>query len=247
MSARALQDVVVLAHHGCGFVDAVVAGPSITAAERDCFRAIDPRAFRADAERQHRIVSVVIAELPVTCAIVGLDAVYALFHDLEGFGAVVLRRRPLVPTFAARLVVLAGDVARLEGAVARARRRQPRGRGLVRAAGVEVVDVGIGALIAWQADRAALGDDVVAAVVEGVRLPRRDDDQERGFVLIEPGATGAALGACSAALAKLLAALDDPCGDDDVIARACELDCDDDEEARALINDLLVDQLLSRL
>jgi len=246
MSARALQDLVVLAHHGCGFVDAVANGAALTDAERACFAAVDPRAFRGDTERQHRIVAAVIEELPVTCAVAGLDEVYALFHDVEGFGAVVLQRLSLVVRFAERLVPVVGDVARLEGAVARARRRRPRGHGVVRAAGVEVVDVGEHALQHWHADKVGLGDDVVTSIVAGRRLPRVDDDRARIAVLVEPAAGSFALAPCSPSLAALLRGLEQPTDDAAAIRLARALGCDDDDEARALLDDLVGDGLLAR-
>ena len=250
MSARALQDLVVLAHHGCGFVDVVANIAVLTDAERACFAAVDPRAFRGDAERQHRIVAAVIEELPVTCAVAGLDAVYALFHDVEGFGAVVLQRLSLVVRFAERLVPVVGDVARIEGGVARARRRRPqqhRGHCIVRAAGVEVVEVGEYALLYWQSEKASLGDDVVASIVAGRRLPRVDDDDCRAMILVEPANGSFAIAACSAPLAGLLQGLDRPIDDDDAIRLARTLGCDDDGEARVLLQDLQADGLLSRL
>ena len=59
MSARSLQDVVVCAHHGCAFVEAWLADAAITDAERRAFRAVDPRAFRADSERRLRAVTAI--------------------------------------------------------------------------------------------------------------------------------------------------------------------------------------------
>ena len=247
MSARTLQELVVLAHHGCAFVDVILAGDSITAAERACFAAIDPRAFRGDVERQHRLVAAVIEELPVTCAVAGLDAVYALFHDVEGFGAVVRRRLPVVVHFAARLEAVAGDVARIEGGVARARRRRPRGGGFVRAAGVEVIEVGEHAVHHWQQQRASLGDRPIDVVGSGRRLPRDADDRARVQVLIEPSDGSFALANCSAALAGLLRALEAPTSDAHAVAVAREHGCDDDDEARGLLNDLMVDGLLSHV
>ncbi len=247
MSARALQNLVVFAHHGCAFIDSYFASGALTDDERACFRAVDPRAFRSDGERQHRIIAAVIAELPVSCAIAGLDAVYGLFHDVEGFGAVVLRRLPLVVRFAERLEGTVGDMARIEGAIARARRRQPRGIGYVRAAGVEVVDVGEQALRQWQNNTSSLGDDVVGCIVGGQRLPRIGDDLLRVPLLIEPAEGAFAIAGSSPSLSALLRALEAPSDEAGAIIIARQLGCDDDDEARALLNDLLVDGLLARL
>lgn len=244
MSARALQEIVVCAHYGCGFVEAMLATDDVTDAERAAFRAVDPRAFRCDAERQHRAVAVVLEELPVTVAIAGLDAVYALFHDVEGFGAVVRRNLPLVVCFADRLVPLAGDVARLEGAVARARRRRVRGHGIARADGVEVVEVGATSLHAWQQARATLGPAAVDDVGRGRRHTRLPEAAERGFVLVEPSAGSWGMAPCSAPLGRLLQALDVPVDEAAALRIARDQGCDDDDEARALLNDLVGDGLL---
>jgi hypothetical protein len=246
MSARALQEIVVCAHFGCGFVDAMLATDDVTDAERAAFRAVDPRAFRCDAERQHRAIAAVLEELPVTIAIAGLDAAYALFHDVEGFGAVVRRHLPMSVCFAERLVPLAGDAARLEGAVARARRRHGRGLGVARADGVEVVEVGATALVQWQQARVLLGDDGVGAVGRGQRVPRLRDDDERCFVLVEPAAGSWSIAGCSAPLAGLLQALDVAVDEATAVAVAKVHGCDDDDEARALLNDLVADGLLCR-
>lgn len=245
MSARALQELVVFAHFGCGFVDAVLAGPELTDVERRSFRAIDPRAFRTDAERQHRLVGAVVDELPVTVGIAGLAAVYALFHDVEGFGAVVRRRQAAAVVFADRLIALAGDAARLEGAVARARRRRPRGYGIVRAAGVEVVDVDVAALPAWQQARGTA--DVVARVAGGLRLPALPTTGSSGAVLVEPVGAGFGLAPCSAGLAAVLRALEVAVDDAAAIAIARRHGCDDDDEARELLNELVTDGLLARV
>lgn len=244
MSARALQEIVVCAHFGCGFVDAMLATDDVTEAERAAFRAVDPRAFRCDAERQHRAVAAVLEELPVTAAVAGLDAVYALFHDVEGFGAVVRRHLPMSVCFADRLVPLAGDVARLEGAVARARRRRVAGIGIARGNGVEVVEVCAPSLARWQQARATLGDDAVGAVGRGQRVPPLPSSTERAFVLIEPSGTSWGIAPCSAPLGHLLLALDVPVDEATALHIARQQGCDDDDEARALLTDLVNDGLL---
>jgi hypothetical protein len=247
MSARALQEIVVCAHYGCGFVEAMLATDDVTAAERAAFRAVDPRAFRCDAERQHRAVAVVLEELPVTVAIAGLDAVYALFHDVEGFGAVVRRNLSLVVCFADRLVPLAGDAARIEGAVARARRRQVRGPGIARGDGVEVVEVYAAALQAWQQARGALGGQAIDDVGRGRRLQHLPERGERSFMLIEPADGSWGVAPCSAPLGRLLGGLDAPVSAAAAIQSARDEGCDDDDEAQALLNDLVADGLLRRM
>lgn len=246
MSARSLQDVVVCAHHGCAFVEAWLADAAITDAERRAFRAVDPRAFRADNERRHRAVTAIADELPVSIAIAGLPAVYALFDDEGGFGAVVRGRTAMAVQFAACLVPRAGDMARIEGAIARARRaRAPGPAGVVRAAGVEVVEVQPGSLEAHQAARAALGGDPVTEVCGGRRLPAPPEAPGRVWLLVSHAPASTTVATCSEALGRLL----DGCGaeaDDAFVARARTLGCDTDDEARELLADLLADGLLTR-
>ncbi len=243
MSARALQEVVVCAHHGCTFVDALVT-ETLTPAEQAMFRAVDRRAFAADADRRHRAVVAVAEELPVAIGIVGLPAVYALFDDREGFLAVVRGTAPMAVQFARGLEGVAGDAARIEGAVARARRPRRLPAGIVRAEGVEVARVADGALDRYEAVRRTLGEDVVAAVCRGRRLPAIGSGDD-AVVLATRGPAGVDLAGASVALGVLLERCDglDEAG---FIAHARGLGCDDDDDARALLEDLLADGVLVR-
>jgi hypothetical protein len=241
VSARALQDVVVCAHHGCTFVDAL-ARETLSPAEQAMFGAVDRRAFAADADRRHRAVVAVAEEVPVAIAIAGLPAVYALFDDRDIFLAVVRGEAPMAVQFARGLEGVAGDAARIEGAVARARRHRRLVAGIGRADGVEVATVSDGALSRYEAARRALGDDVVAAVCGGRRLPTLGSG-DGAVVLATRGPAGVDLAGCSAALGALL----DRCDgltEADFIAHARALGCDDDDEARALLADLVGDGLL---
>jgi hypothetical protein len=246
MSTRALQDVVVCAHHGCTFVERWL--PELSDAERKAFRAVDPRAFRADSERRLRAVVAIADELPLTIATVGLPAVYALFDDVDAFGAVVRGRVPMAVQFAQCLVPLAGDMARIEGALARARRpRAPMAGRVGRGPGVEVTEVQDGALDHARLGREALGPDPVTAVCGGRRLSPLPHAPQRVWVLVSHGPTGGELATCSAALGRLL----DGCTEDGeteatFVARARTLGCDSDDEARELLGDLLGDGLLQR-
>jgi hypothetical protein len=243
MSARALQHVVVCAHHGCAFVDALVT-ETLTPAEQAMFRAVDRRAFAADPDRRHRVVSAVIDELPVTVAIAGLPAVYALFDDRSCFFPVVQGKAPLAVAFAAALEPLAADAARLEGAIARARRRRRRVRGIRRAEGVEVVCVDDGAVARYQAAREALGDRPLEAIGGGARLAGIGGG-DTAWALATRGPAGVELGGCSAALGQLLQRCDG-FDDDGFVACARALGCDSDDEAAALLADLLADGLVER-
>jgi len=239
-----LQDVVVCAHFGCAFVPALV--ERLSDAERRALLAVDARAFRADADRRHRAVVAIADELPVSIAVAGLDAVYALFDDEGVFGRVVAGADVLAVAFADALVGTVGDAARIEGAVARARRRRRVRRVIARTDGVEAVRVSEGALAAFDALRARLGTDVVAAVCSGARLTTAPGNSNESYVLAtRDPAGGVALGACSSALGALLVGLD---GVDDIAgatALARSLGCDTDAEALELLRELAADGLVS--
>jgi hypothetical protein len=243
MSARALQEVVVCAHHGCTFVDALVT-ETLTPSEQAMFRAVDRRAFAADAHRRHRAVAAVAEELPVSIGIAGLPAVYALFDDRECFLAVVRGAAPLAVQFARSLEGVAGDAARIEGAVARARRPRRLLTGIARAQGVEVAHVADGALDRYETVRRTLGEDVVAAVCGGRRLPAIGSG-DGAVILATRGPAGVDLAGASVALGKLLDRCD---GLDEAafIAHARDLGCDDDDDALALLEDLMADGVLVR-
>jgi hypothetical protein len=243
MSARALQHVVVCAHHGCAFVDALV-DETLTPAEQAMFRAVDRRAFGADGGRRDRIVAAVVDELPVSVAIAGLPAVYALFDDRACFFPVVQGAAPIAVAFAAALEPVATDAARLEGAIARARRRPRRVTGLLRADGVEVACVDDGAIARYQAARAGLGDRPVESVGGGARLAGIGNG-DAAWVLATRGHKGVELGSCSGALGQLLqrcTGIDD----DAFVSCARALGCDTDDEASELLAELLADGLVQR-
>lgn len=243
MNARALQDVVVCAHYGSVLVNELV--EALSPAEQAMFRAVDSRAFAADAERRHRAVAAVATELPVSIAIAGLPAVYALFDAKDGLLAVVRGVAPMAVQFARALEPRAGDAARLEGTIARARRRRRPVAGIARADGVEVTRASTGALGQYQAARISLGDDVVTTVCGGRRLPAFSDGDD-AWVLATRGAAGIDLADCSAALGGLLERCD---GVDEAafIGHARALGCDDDDEARGLLKDLLAEGVLARM
>jgi hypothetical protein len=257
-----LRDVVVCAHYGCTFVADVVASAALTDAERRAFLAVDPRAFQADADRRHRAVVALADELPVSIAVAGLTATYALFDREDVFGAVVRGADAMAVVFAAALegaIEGGGDVARIEGAMAKARRRgQALSRGpqiVARAVGVEVCAVAHDDVIdAYGVALAGLGADtaaIVAAVCGGARVTwPAATSSSPAWILATTGASGVSLARCSPALGAFLGALGDVDGVDGIdlaraIAIATDLGCDDDAEAAALIDGLVDDGLVT--
>lgn len=252
-----LRDVVVCAHYGSTFVNDVVDRSGVLSdAERAAFQRVDPRAFRADAERAHRAVVAIADELPVTIAVAGLDAVYALFHREDAFGAVVRGDVAMAVVFAAHLEAVAGDVARIEGAMATARRRGRGHHQLALAAGVDVVAVDNDDVIdAYAAVRASLGVDATAAAAAVCAGARRSwpaastapgPAPSPAWILVTGAQGAAALSRCSAALGALLAAVGGGVDVDGAVAAARSLGCDDDDEALALVDELVGDGLIVR-
>ena len=109
------------------FVDAVRAGPveGLTEAERALLVQPDPRAWGTDRFRRARAVHALIDEYPVTTAIIGVSAVDAFFSS-PGFAATLALRGSLALDFGDWVLPQTGGVARLEQALARARRAEPR-------------------------------------------------------------------------------------------------------------------------
>jgi hypothetical protein len=208
---------------------------------------VDVRAFQTDPLRKARLLHTLAAEFPVSCAVVGLATAAAFFVD-DDFAQAVLSRQRLVDAFSTHMGPRVGDVARLELAVAAARRRRVRVQagGVLRATGVEVVDVTHGTLVHYAAARAQLGADPVAALVEGATVARAVAHDDSEHVLVTPGAHGAQepdLSLCSMELARLLQFVDVEKPLDAVLACARTLGADagdDLELCRSLRDDGLL-------
>ena len=214
----------------------------LSADERALLAAIDARAFRADEERKARAAAAVVDELPVAVAIAGLPRLFSFFCH-TAFVDVIDQGAALVPAVAAFLAVgPAHDAARIEGAVAQARRRR-RGRGL--AAGVDAAaGLGVGAVVHWSALRAGLGPDVAGSVMRGARarweLPTVGEQEG---VVVDNALVDPRVAACSHELAVLLEAARSE-GRAALLALAVSHGCDD-EEAAGLLSELQRDGLLA--
>jgi hypothetical protein len=216
----------------------------LSADEKALFASVDRRGFHADGERAARAASVVIEELPVAVAVAGVPRLLSFFRD-DAFLRVIVERTPLVVAAAAWLDNVP---ARIEGAVARARRRTVAPDGdVVPAAHVAVTTAPDDAVERWARARAELGAAVVPVVAGGRRGPWAasvDDDGAGVLVSGDPG--NPAVARCALPLARLLARLH--MGVDIAAFRAAARDegCDDDAEADALLADLVADGLLCR-
>jgi hypothetical protein len=220
---------------------------SLSAAEKSLFAQVDRRAFQTDGERAARAVAVVVEELPVAVAVAGLPRVFAFFRD-EALLDVIVGGVPLVVAVAR---FLGNAPARIEGAVARARRRRTAPAGeVVVAPHVASAPVPADAVDRWLAARASLGADVVAVVGGGRRVPWVDatfgDTVDTAGVLVTGTPSSPAVGRCAHALAALLARFEDGGSSEAFRVAARELGCDDDAEADALLADLVADGMVVR-
>ena len=177
--SQALQRVIVRMMVDPAFAAEVHAGralPELSGAERAHLDQVDPRAFGTDPYRRSRLLQACIEELPVAVALL-TDGGRALpradaFFSSPAFHACVQERGVLVFAMGAWLEERVGPLARLELAVARARRRRtPRGEGLCLGPGRWPLVLPEGGLAAWQAVRQVLGPRPVEALVGHVDMP----------------------------------------------------------------------------
>jgi stage V sporulation protein SpoVS len=226
------------------YVARVYAGPvdDLTEPERALLTAVDRRAWGTDRYRRSRGAQALIEEYPVTTAVLGVGGVDAYFSS-AAFARVLSDRGSLALSFGLWAQARgAADVARLERAVALARRAErPDGPGLVTRPGVEPLTLPGGVLDFYAALRRALGPNPVEALAHGrapVPLPAPNGDPDA--LLVERDAAGEVqVGGGSAALVTLLTFTLQPRPRDAVLARARGLGCDPGDDAE------LVDELLS--
>ena len=237
-----LQQAAVLVHFDAVWRDRMLDGGvlALDVEERALLAGVDARAFRADDERAARAVAGLVEEFPVAAAVAGLPCLFALFRS-EAFVDVVCGRVLLVEAAAVALGAPTSIPARIELALARSRRHRTPG-GWCTAAGVGVVDVPVGSLAAFSAARAELGVSPRDGLAAGQRLTWSGAAVAEVETVLITG--GASLALCAEALGRLLEFAATPREGASLRARACELGCDSDDEARALIDDLVADGLL---
>jgi hypothetical protein len=205
----------------------------------------DPRAWKTDPLRATRLLATLLEELPVSCAVVGVDVARGFFAS-KPFQHAILHDRLVVDALGDWLLPRAGSVAQLEQAVAMARRARPRRRlrhagDLARASGVEVVRVPEGTLAFLARSRAALGDTPHEAVAQGARVeaPREPMNGPLEHVLV----VGSELSTCAEPLFALLSFARDGKPGSAVVDEARRLGADDD--AQELVDDLVREGLLA--
>jgi len=178
--SQALQRVVVRMLVDPSFAQRVHAGEALSElspAERKLLDAVDPRAFRTDPYRRSRLLQACVEEHLVGVAVLS-DGGRALaradaFFSSPAFHRSVQERGVLSLAFGRWLEGRVGPLARLDLAVAHARRRPlPRGSGLTLAPRCWPLAMPTATLGYWQQVRAALGPEPLATLVGGsVSLP----------------------------------------------------------------------------
>jgi len=173
--SQSLQRVVVRMLVDPAFAKRVHSGEplaELSPAERELLDAVDPRAFRTDRYRRSRLLQACIEEHLVAVAVLtdggrALDRADAFFGD-PALHRCVQERDVLTLAFGRWLEGQVGPLARLDLAVAHARRRPlPRGTGLTLAGGCWPLAMPTATLAYWQQVRGALGPEPLAGLVGG--------------------------------------------------------------------------------
>ena len=246
-SVAAVQRAMVRMLFDAGFASGVYDGPveALTEPERALLLTIDRRAWSTDQYRRSRGVQALLEEYPVTGAVLGVAGVDAFFSS-QAFGDVLTNRGSLGVDFGSFASERARGIARLEQAIALARRgERPPGPGIVTRPGIQPIALPQSHLHLFSELRQRLGPSPLEAFAAGwepVPLPTEDGPLE--FLLVERGEDGGiGIGGGSAALVALLTFTLEPRERTAVEAQATTLGCSEDE-ARELVDELLSEALL---
>jgi hypothetical protein len=218
MNHHAIQSACVLLHFG---VPRDKAFAQLSTQERALFDSIDPRAFKTDPERRFRALTALLDEFPVSCAIVGVTALEQFFES-QNFFDVVHKRVSMALAFGEWID--AGEIAKLELAIAKARRRR-----------VAAVVVSAGTLEHWNVSRASVSAESIA---RGARIQRAQVTSENEHLLIE----GDAISVVSDALCLLVEYAETPRTRAELVAKAKDLGAGDD--ADDVVDGLIRDGLI---
>lgn len=217
----------------------------LTERERALLRDVDPRALKADPHRRARAVHVLVDELPVTAAVLGVPAFDAFFGSPQ-LRAGLFERAALTASFGAWLGDRALGVGRLEVAMAAVRRAEPpSGEGLLCAPGVRGLVVPAHTLAFYLRVREQLRPDPAHALAHWGARPRPSAPR-RGTqcLLVERRTDGSLdLGTASEPLVRLLVFAEVPRTRAAVEAEAVRLGAEPGEAAE-LVDGLVADGLL---
>lgn len=244
---RQLQRAMVRMMVDPAYCAAVYAGApcGLAPADRALLTAVDRRAWSTDRFRRPRLTQALLEEYPATASIVGVAGVDAFFGD-AAFARCLEERGSMALHFGRWIAPRGGGVARIEAAVAAARRWTPTpGRGVQRGPGVVPVSVPDGSLAALGAARSRLGPAPLAALARGLRTeaPPKGPDEEHLLVTCtaagEVGVSGV-----GAALAAVVEAARRPQPKGALLGRMRRLGASS-SEARELLAELLEDGTLA--
>ncbi|MCC6623088.1 MAG: hypothetical protein IT385_17655 [Deltaproteobacteria bacterium] len=231
--------------------DAALAGLDLDGVERAMLARVDARAWRLDPHRPWRVLTALIAELPVTVALVGAPQRLDRFFASERFHRAIRAREALAIAFADWLGEVATRPAErallaLEGAFVAVRRARapsvaasppesPPER-LVTSPRVRALSLPAGTLGAWESTRARLGPNPVEALVEGFapRTPRLGPALEHVLIERPLDREEPVAGFVQAELVELLRAAASPVARADLVARIVASEATADEAAEIL-------------
>ncbi len=248
LDPRRVQQALVAMLLDPGFA-ARVRGPEdvdeLSPRERALLRPIDPRALQTDPHRRARAMHVLVEELPVTAAVLGVGEVEAFFASAE-LRAGLRQRTPMTAAFAAWVSERAQGVGRLEAAMAAVRRAAPpAGEGVCCSASVRGLVVPANTLAFYLRVRGELGSDPVRTLAGWGGRPRPSPPR-RGVqcLLVERKADGTLdLGTASEPLVRLLVLAEVLRSRAEVEAEAVRLGAEP-HEAAALVDGLVAQGLL---
>jgi hypothetical protein len=266
--SQRLQRLAVRMLYDEGFRARVLNGEEpVDAADHALVAAVDPRAWSTDPYRSGRTLTAILAELPVTGALLGAPRALQFFRS-DAFHAAIDERGSLVLSFGGWADV--GPVGALELAIAHLRRavgtspsngrgesrssspstgggggREATGGGGLLALGdrFHPIAVPAGTLAAYEALRQSLGSDPVAAIgAEPLAAPALAEGEEH--LLVERSPDGSiAIGTIGESLYALLAPLlSGPSTERDVIATLRALGAGD--AAEEILAGLVADGVL---
>lgn len=247
LEPRRVQQALVAMLFDPGFAARVRAGsvPELSERERALLGEVDPRALATDPHRVARAVHVLVEELPVTAAVLGVEAVEGFFTS-EVFRAGLFARAAMTASFGAWLGERAFGVGRLEVAMAALRRPPaPTGPGIACSPRVRGLVVPANTLAFYLRVKGELQPHPVHALAHWGGRPRPSPPR-RGTegLLVERRADGSLdLGTASAPLVRLLMFAEEPASRVAVEVEAVRLGAAP-HEAAELVDGLVADGLL---
>ena len=248
MNPQELQQWVIRMLFDPKLVEAVYSDktlPKLDEESRNLLKATDQRAWATDPLRRTRTLQALIEECPVSAALAGIDTLDSFFSSVN-FHSAIQNRTALVLAFSHWLSHQVGAIAKLEGAIARARQQSPQtGHGLYMAVGVAAVSLPAGMMGWWQRAKGTLGPNPLCTILENpveLNVPPKGPDAEH--YLFERGADGGiAISNAASALIDLLCAANTPIDPAQLQSKAIELGADPSETSE-LIDALKIDGLL---